>query len=47
MMTGHKKTVHFIEEEITLEQAEKSMYKPAFLWLKDKVEQYEKHLENE
>lgn len=47
IMTGHKKTVHFIEEEVTLEQAEKSMYKPAFLWLKDKVEQYEKHLENE
>lgn len=46
IMIGHEKTVHFIQEDVTLEQAEKSIYKPAFLWLKDKVEQYEKHLNN-
>jgi transcriptional regulator with XRE-family HTH domain len=43
-MIGRKKIVHFVEEGITLEQAEKSLYAPGYSWLRDKVKEYERHL---
>lgn len=41
---GHKKTVNFVEQGLTLEQAENSIYAPGYSWLKDKVKEYERHL---